>query len=104
MASRPVLKQLQRASERLRQAWQQVFAERLHLMHGKTMHYRRGTVENRFVYPVLYLRLDLLHPPTSHGLFGYNRLRPLAFLEKDHGDGHTDAGIQFDRNHTATLG
>lgn len=73
----------------VQQAWQRVFAHRLHLMHGKTMHYRRGAIEHRFVYPVLYLRLDLMQPPKSSGLFGYNRLRPLAFLERDHGDGHT---------------
>jgi len=90
MASRSLLAQLKQPVQSLRQAWQQVFAERLHLMHGKTMHYRRGAVENRFIYPVLYLRLDLLNPPKSNGLFGYNRLRPLAFLEKDHGDGKTD--------------
>lgn len=97
MASRSVLTQLQRASGQLQQAWQQVLADRLHLMHGKTMHYRRGDVENRFVYPVLYLRLDLLQPPKTHGLFGYNQLRPLAFLEKDHGDGKTNLVSWFQR-------
>lgn len=94
MASRSVLSRLRQSIARpiaqLQQAWRQVFAERLHLMHGQTMHYRRGSIANRFVYPVLYLRLDLLQPPKSNGLFGYNRLRPLAFLEKDHGDGQTD--------------
>lgn len=90
MASRSVLTRLQQSVQQLNQAWRQVFAEQLHLMHGQTMHYRRGKIENRFVYPVLYLRLDLMRPPKSHGLFGYNHLRPLSFLEKDHGDGRMD--------------
>lgn len=97
MAGRSVLVHLRQSTQRLQRAWQHVFAERLHLMHGQTMHYRRGAVENRFVYPVLYLRLDLLNPPKSNGLFGYNRLRPLAFLEKDHGDGTTDLVSWFRR-------
>lgn len=79
-----------RTQQRLQRAWQRVFADRLDLMQGKTMHFRRGQIENRFIYPVLYLRLDLMQPPKSNGLFGYNRLRPLAFFEKDHGDGRTE--------------
>lgn len=93
MASRSFLKPLdwmQRLTQQVLDAWHRPFAERLHLMHGQTMHYRRGSIENRFVYPVFYLRLDLMHPPKSHGLFGYNRLRPIAFLQKDHADGKTD--------------
>ena len=97
MASRSVLTRLRQSGQRLQQQWQHVWAERLHLMHGQTMHYRRGSIENRFVYPVLYLRLDLLQPPTTRGLFGYNQLRPLAFLEKDHGDGKTDLLSWFKR-------
>ncbi len=89
MANRLIPRVCIQYRQQLQQAWQQVFASRLHLMHGKTMHYRRGTIEHRFVYPVLYLRLDLMQPPKSNGFFGYNQLRPLAFLERDHGDGKT---------------
>ncbi|MEC7119634.1 MAG: DUF1365 domain-containing protein [Pseudomonadota bacterium] len=85
MASRPILADLR--LDRLRQYWQQPIAEHLHLMYGHTLHHRRGKIQHQFVYPVFYLRLDLSQPLRSAGLFGYNRWRPIAFFEKDHGNG-----------------
>ena len=103
MVSRLMRRFWQTHSAALQQAWQQVLAPRLHLMHGKTMHLRRGQVENRFVYPVLYLRLDLMQPPKSSGLFGYNQLRPLAFFQRDHGDGTTPL-LQWFKQQLQTVG
>ncbi|MBT3057603.1 MAG: DUF1365 domain-containing protein [Candidatus Thiodiazotropha sp.] len=55
---------------------------------GRVMHRRRLPVENRFVYPVFFLLIDL-DGLARHGswLFGINRWRPLAFHYKDYGDG-----------------
>ena len=60
-----------------------------YLMHGKTLHQRIGAIKNRFVYPVLYIRIDLMQPLIGHTLFGHNRFRLLSFFDRDHGDGHT---------------
>jgi DUF1365 family protein len=55
---------------------------------GRVMHRRHGPVENRFVYPVFYLLIDLDRVEKQGSwLFGINRRRPLAFHYKDYGDG-----------------
>jgi DUF1365 family protein len=54
---------------------------------GRVMHRRRLPVENRFIYPVFYLLINLDQPGLGSWLFGINRWRPLAFHYKDYGDG-----------------
>jgi hypothetical protein len=55
---------------------------------GRVMHRRLFPVENRFVYPVFFLLINLEHlERRRHWLFGINRRHPLAFHFKDHGDG-----------------
>ena len=57
---------------------------------GQTMHRRLGHAANRFIYPVLMLRRDLLQPMHSSWLLGHNRPRLFSFYDRDHGDGQTD--------------
>lgn len=73
------------------------------LMTGKTMHRRIGTVTHRFVYPVLYLRTDLMQPMPTHWLFGHNRYRLLSFFDRDHADGQTPLVTWF-KQQLATAG
>lgn len=56
---------------------------------GQVMHRRRQPVENRFVYPVFYMLINIDELETFEGswLFGINCWRPLAFNFADHGDG-----------------
>lgn len=55
---------------------------------GRVMHRRRLPVENRFIYPVFFLLINLEHEDRlGSWLFGINRRRPLAFHYKDYGDG-----------------
>ena len=55
---------------------------------GKVMHHRRQPVDNRFVYPVFFVVLNLQElDSASSWLFGINRLRPLSMHYKDYGDG-----------------
>jgi DUF1365 family protein len=55
---------------------------------GKVMHRRHLPVENRFIYPVFFLLIDLEHQERlGSWLFGINRRRPLAFHYTDYGDG-----------------
>jgi uncharacterized protein len=58
------------------------------IVSGKVMHRRRLPRENRFVYPVFYLLLDMDELSALQSwLFGINRWRPLAFHFADYGDG-----------------
>ena len=72
---------------------------------GRVMHRRHLPRENRFVYPVFYLLVEMGELDRLHsGLFGINRWRPLALHFKDYGDGRdprhwvsellSDAGIE----------
>ncbi len=63
------------------------------IVRGRVMHKRHYPVENRFVYPVFFMlvNLDELHSLRSW-MFGINRWRPLSFYFSDHGDG-TDPRI-----------
>ncbi len=55
---------------------------------GRVMHRRKHPVENRFVYPVFALLLNLDELDSlNNWLFGVNRFRPLSFNFADHGDG-----------------
>ena len=55
---------------------------------GRVMHRRHLPRENRFVYPVFYLMLEMGElDRLNSGLFGVNRWRPLALHFKDYGDG-----------------
>ncbi|MGD8911401.1 MAG: DUF1365 domain-containing protein [Candidatus Thiodiazotropha sp.] len=55
---------------------------------GRVMHRRHLPVENRFIYPVFYILINLEHQERlGSWLFGVNRWRPLAFHHKDYGDG-----------------
>ncbi|MES9840049.1 MAG: DUF1365 domain-containing protein [Candidatus Thiodiazotropha endolucinida] len=55
---------------------------------GRVMHRRRLPVENRFVYPVFFILINLEQlEGQRHWLLGINRRRPLAFHFKDYGDG-----------------
>ena len=55
---------------------------------GMVMHRRHQPVDNRFVYPVFFVLLNLNElDRLGSWLFGINRSRPLAFHFKDHGDG-----------------
>lgn len=55
---------------------------------GRVMHRRSLPRENRFVYPVFFLLLDMDGlGALKSWLFGVNRRRPLAFHYKDYGDG-----------------
>lgn len=58
-----------------------------HWMCGKTLHIRHGAAFNRFIYPVLMLRHDLMQPLPCSWIFGYNRWGILSFYSKDHGNG-----------------
>jgi DUF1365 family protein len=54
---------------------------------GRVMHRRRLPRENRFVYPVFYLLLDMDELGTlGSWLFGVNPRRPLSFYFADYGD------------------
>ncbi len=53
---------------------------------GSVMHARRFPAQNRFVYPLFYLRLPLTRLEALDGpLFGVNRPRPISFRYRDHG-------------------
>jgi DUF1365 family protein len=55
---------------------------------GRVMHRRRLPRENRFVYPVFYLLLEMEElDRLNNWLFGVNRWRPLGFRFRDYGDG-----------------
>jgi DUF1365 family protein len=55
---------------------------------GRVMHRRHLPVENRFIYPVFFLLINLEQQERlGSWLFGVNRRRPLAFHHKDYGDG-----------------
>jgi DUF1365 family protein len=52
------------------------------------MHWRHSPIENRFIYPVFFLLINLeQHQRLGSWLFGVNCWRPLAWHYKDHGDG-----------------
>lgn len=68
---------------------------------GQTLHRRIGQAANRFIYPVLMLRRDLLQPMPRTWLFGHNRQRLFSFYDCDHGDGTTDLVQWFYRQLTA---
>lgn len=58
------------------------------IVKGRVMHKRHKPVQNRFVYPVFFLLLNLDEiDALSSWLFGINRWRPLAFYFADHADG-----------------
>lgn len=58
------------------------------IVSGRVMHRRRLPRENRFVYPVFYLLLDMDELGALQSwLFGVNRWRPLSFRFADYGDG-----------------
>jgi uncharacterized protein len=58
------------------------------IVRGRVMHRRHEPVENRFVYPVFFLLLDLDElDALGSPLFGVNRWRPLAFHFADHANG-----------------
>ncbi len=58
------------------------------LVIGWVMHRRLQPVHNQFVYPVFFMLLDLDElDRLGSGVFGVNRLRPLAFHFRDYGDG-----------------
>ncbi|MDJ0807000.1 MAG: DUF1365 domain-containing protein [Gammaproteobacteria bacterium] len=59
------------------------------VVRGSVMHRRHRPRENRFVYPVFFLLIDLNELNSLQSwLFGVNRWRPLAFHFTDHGDGN----------------
>ena len=58
------------------------------LVSGRVMHRRHLPRENRFVYPVFYLLLEMGELERLNGwLFGVNRWRPVSFRFSDYGDG-----------------
>lgn len=58
------------------------------IVSGRVMHRRRLPRENRFVYPVFYLLLDMDElGGLGSWLFGVNRRRPLGLHFADYGDG-----------------
>ncbi|MEJ2456292.1 MAG: DUF1365 domain-containing protein [Candidatus Thiodiazotropha sp.] len=60
---------------------------------GRVMHRRRLPRENRFVYPVFFLLLDMDElDKQGSWLFGVNCRRPLALHYADYGDGR-DPGV-----------
>lgn len=66
----------------------------LQLGRGNVMHVRHRPVFNRFIYPVFCLRICIsrLEAVKQQGswLLGFNRVRPIAFFERDHGDRNTE--------------
>ncbi len=58
------------------------------LVTGKVLHRRHLPVQNRFIYPVFFLLLDIDRlEPLNSWLFGINRRRILSFSYSDYGDG-----------------
>ena len=58
------------------------------VVRGRVMHRRHRPVENRFVYPVFYVLLDIDElDGLNSWLFGVNRRRPVSFSFADHGEG-----------------
>ena len=56
------------------------------LFFGEVMHRRLRPAENRFVYPVFFLRVPLSNPESLRGpLFGLNRWNLFSFMFRDHG-------------------
>jgi len=57
---------------------------------GNVMHARFRPILNHFIYPVFCLRIAINQLPLlrerSNWIFGFNRNRPIAFFEQDHGD------------------
>lgn len=61
---------------------------------GRVMHARSRPMQNRFAYPVFFLRLQLqaaagaalASKPRGSWLFGLERMRPISFYGKDHAD------------------
>lgn len=55
---------------------------------GKVMHRRHRPVENRFVYPVFFVLINLSEISSRNSwLFGINKRRPVSVNYKDYGDG-----------------
>lgn len=58
------------------------------IVQGRVMHRRHYPVENRFVYPVFFLLVNLDELGLlGSWLFGVNRWRPLSFYFADHANG-----------------
>ena len=56
------------------------------LYFGEVMHLRLRPAQNRFVYPVFFLRIPLSNPQSVCGpLFGLNRWNLFSFMFRDHG-------------------
>ncbi len=56
------------------------------LVHGQVMHARLRPARHRFVYPVLYLRLNLARLDACQSVwFGVDRWRPLSIRRRDYG-------------------
>lgn len=79
-------------------------ADGLAVLHGKTWHARRDGPENAFAYAVDYLLLRL--EPACARLpapFGLGRFGPLAYADRDHGDGK-GAAVEWAKRRAARHG